>query len=121
MTTFNNLPELSIADLRQYSTKGQKTKQRIWAFEEAIAFLENPTYLKYQYSWPVEAVLGRKMVKGKMHYLIKWEGWHESWNSWEPEDCILKKHLFCIMMTYQMWQQIGYETTKSITGYVDPQ
>ena len=36
--------------------------------------------------YKVEAILDVKKVRGKPHYLIKWEGFDEAENSWEPED-----------------------------------
>ena len=36
--------------------------------------------------YKVQAILEVKKVRGKPHYLIKWEGYEEDENSWEPED-----------------------------------
>jgi hypothetical protein len=36
--------------------------------------------------YKVEAILEVKKVRGKPQYLIKWEGYEEDENSWEPED-----------------------------------
>ena len=36
--------------------------------------------------YKVEAILEVKKVRGKPQYLIKWEGYEDDENSWEPED-----------------------------------
>ncbi|XP_070550216.1 uncharacterized protein [Ptychodera flava] len=37
----------------------------------------------------VERILKTKKVKGKKYYLIKWRGYPESFNSWEPEETVI--------------------------------
>jgi hypothetical protein len=34
--------------------------------------------------YEVEAIRDRKFVKGKPQYFIKWKGWAEKDNTWEP-------------------------------------
>ena len=34
--------------------------------------------------WVVEKVLGRRLVRGRLEYLIQWDGFPSSENSWEP-------------------------------------
>ena len=34
----------------------------------------------------VEKILNSKFIRGKLRYLIKWEGYDAGWNSWEPAD-----------------------------------
>jgi hypothetical protein len=36
--------------------------------------------------WEVEEILDRKVQKGKTFYLVKWKGWPEEYNQWEPEE-----------------------------------
>lgn len=40
--------------------------------------------------WEVDAIKGiKKGEHGEMLYLVKWKGWDEKHNSWEPESCFL--------------------------------
>ncbi|KAE9604938.1 putative chromatin remodeling & transcriptional activation CHROMO-DOMAIN family [Lupinus albus] len=34
--------------------------------------------------YDVEAIRRKRIFKGKVQYLVKWEGWPESTNTWEP-------------------------------------
>jgi len=36
-----------------------------------------------------ESILGKRRRKGKIEYLVKWEGWSDKYNSWEREKHIL--------------------------------
>ena len=37
-------------------------------------------------SFKVEKILKRRTLKGKVQYLIKWDGWASEFNSWEPKE-----------------------------------
>jgi hypothetical protein len=39
-----------------------------------------------QPEWEVEEILGDRKHKGRVEYLVKWQGWPSSYNQWEPED-----------------------------------
>lgn len=34
--------------------------------------------------WEVEKIIKKKKVGGEVKYLVKWVGWPESSNTWEP-------------------------------------
>lgn len=36
----------------------------------------------------VEYIKAFKVIDGVPHYLIKWEGFNNEYNSWEPEECL---------------------------------
>lgn len=38
--------------------------------------------------YEVEAILDSKLIKGKTKYLIRWKGWDESDDTWEPEETL---------------------------------
>ena len=39
-------------------------------------------------SYEVEKILEKTTKKGKTHYLIKWKGYAENYNSWEPSSAL---------------------------------
>lgn len=42
----------------------------------------------------VDRVLDKRFNKnGEIEYLVKWEGWSDKFNSWEPEEHIIDKSL----------------------------
>ncbi|XP_078510148.1 chromobox protein homolog 8 [Lissotriton helveticus] len=40
-----------------------------------------------------EALLKRRVRKGRMEYLVKWKGWSQKYSTWEPEENILDGRL----------------------------
>uniref|UniRef100_A0AAY4AP52 Chromo domain-containing protein n=1 Tax=Denticeps clupeoides TaxID=299321 RepID=A0AAY4AP52_9TELE len=40
-----------------------------------------------------EAILKRRVRKGRLEYLVKWKGWAVKYSTWEPEDNILDERL----------------------------
>ena len=36
--------------------------------------------------YEVEEIRDKQVIKGKIHYLIKWTGWPSEYNQWVPED-----------------------------------
>uniref|UniRef100_W6NGD0 Chromo domain containing protein n=1 Tax=Haemonchus contortus TaxID=6289 RepID=W6NGD0_HAECO len=42
----------------------------------------------------VEALLKERKRKGKIEYLVKWKGWGNKHNTWEPRENVLDDRLF---------------------------
>ena len=38
--------------------------------------------------YEVESIMNKKTIKGKVKYLIRWKGWEESDDTWEPEETL---------------------------------
>jgi hypothetical protein len=36
--------------------------------------------------YEVEAILDKKLIRRKVHYLVKWVGWDSKFNTWEPRE-----------------------------------
>lgn len=41
--------------------------------------------------YAAERLVQRRKIGGTVEYLIKWRGWNEVYNTWEPESHILDK------------------------------
>ncbi|XP_048848247.1 chromobox protein homolog 8-like [Brienomyrus brachyistius] len=41
----------------------------------------------------VESITKKRVRKGNVEYLLKWQGWPSKYSTWEPEDHILDPHL----------------------------
>ena len=36
--------------------------------------------------WVVERIVKKRVVRGNIEYWVKWEGWPDDQNTWEPEE-----------------------------------
>ncbi len=81
---------------------------RTWHTKVRASFLKQEV-LKLKPKEPdvykVERILNDKLYKGERLYLVKWEGYPDSANSWEPEESFLDKSLITI-----------YEANKSMAS-----
>src|SRR5271154_4356118 len=46
---------------------------------------QGPVVIEGEERYNVEAILNSKLTRGKLFYLVKWEGWSREHNTWEPE------------------------------------
>nr|XP_060620314.1 chromobox protein homolog 8 isoform X1 [Anolis sagrei ordinatus] len=53
-----------------------------------------------------EALLKRRIRKGRMEYLVKWKGWSQKYSTWEPEENILDARLLAAFEErYSDWER----------------
>nr|XP_008102376.1 PREDICTED: chromobox protein homolog 8 isoform X3 [Anolis carolinensis] len=53
-----------------------------------------------------EALLKRRIRKGRMEYLVKWKGWSQKYSTWEPEENILDARLLAAFEErYSVWER----------------
>ena len=45
-----------------------------------------PELIKGQLEWKVEEILNSRQYRHKLQYLIKWKGYSDAHNSWEPKE-----------------------------------
>ncbi|KAL8542443.1 hypothetical protein ACS0TY_003346 [Phlomoides rotata] len=58
-------------------------------FEEAVVVEDGRTKLADGY-YEIEAVRRKRVRKGQLQYLIKWRGWSEGANTWEPVENLIQ-------------------------------
>jgi hypothetical protein len=44
------------------------------------------SYAEGDHLWTVEKIVGKKSIKGKIHYHVKWLNYPSSDNTWEPRE-----------------------------------
>ena len=42
--------------------------------------------LKDKDKWDIKEIKDKGVIKGQVHYLVKWEGWPTKYNQWIPEE-----------------------------------
>ncbi|OJD09639.1 hypothetical protein ACJ73_10172 [Blastomyces percursus] len=45
-----------------------------------------PILIDSEERWEVKDIIDKRLHYGKIQYLVKWQGWTEAENSWEPVD-----------------------------------
>jgi len=84
--TLRKIKETTLHSLKDYLKKKGNSKSVIEALKEAIAWIQEPIFPKYQESWEVETILDRRLTpQNKVQFLIKWKNFGDHWNSWELE------------------------------------
>lgn len=48
------------------------------------------TRRQQQLTYEVEKIMDHKIINGQIFYLVKWVGWDEADNTWEPEENVLR-------------------------------
>ena len=67
--------------------------------------------LEDEEEWEIEEVKDKVTIKGRLHYLVKWEGWPTEYNQWiADEDMGNAKQA---IQSYEKRQKKKLETSKA--------
>ena len=53
--------------------------------DQSIPLQTKPTLVEPDKEYEVERILGKKIISGTAHYLVKWKGYNTSESTWEPK------------------------------------
>ena len=53
--------------------------------DQSIVLQTKPTPVEPDEEYEVERILGKKIISGAAHYLVKWKGYNTSESTWEPK------------------------------------
>jgi len=59
-----------------------------------------PELIEGQPEWEVEEILNSRQYRRKLQYLIKWKGYSDAHNSWEPKENVTAPAL---LAAYHEW------------------
>jgi len=83
MSTGSNSPsEVATPTTQQKTVKTMSTKKK----QKEVVVDPEPAEPEEEEEYSVEKVLDRRMRAGKIEYLLKWKGYSEADNTWEPKD-----------------------------------
>eukprot|EP00457_Paulinella_chromatophora_P005566 gb/GEZN01005583.1/.p1 GENE.gb/GEZN01005583.1/~~gb/GEZN01005583.1/.p1 ORF type:complete len:438 (-),score=156.81 gb/GEZN01005583.1/:431-1744(-) len=85
------VPPVDLDGLRS----SKRERKPTMAYLESIAYLskEAPTIQISEEEYEVDRIVKSRKRKGQTEYLIRWKGYAETANTWEPEECVSQEAL----------------------------
>ena len=73
-------------------------------FETRKSQPPKPIYINQEERYIVEAILGHRKKRGKLQFLVKWQGYSSSENTWEPLSSFSKNNT--VLKDYRLTQEV---------------
>ncbi|XP_015789921.1 chromobox protein homolog 1 [Tetranychus urticae] len=99
-----------LKDCLQYGFYKQKRIKKVKTSSKVKATTKKQTDKFYS----VEEILGRRVFEGKVEYLLKWQGYPDSYNSWEDTSNITSDLLYEFELSTSQFENMSKEAKSPI-------